>query len=171
MHRGKMKQNTLTKLMFIISILTVLTGAFLLLVESSATILILMIACVLYTLIIATFVALDNKYFLTKVSGLWLTNLEVPRPEYDFDLIGFNDKLHRLNLETQKSIDQTRDIAYQIINIKDKMQTLFIGTLSSKKYHNKDCRIVRNIKTSNKVNFKFERDARNNGFTKCKCFN
>lgn len=166
-----MKQTTLTKLMFIVSILAVLTGVFLLLAESSATVLILMTACILYTLIIAAFVALDNKHFLTKVSGLWLTNLEVPKPEYDFDLVRFNDKLHRLNLETQKSIDQTRDIACQVINIKDKMQTHFIGALTSKKYHNKDCRIVKHIKTSNKVNFKFERDARNNGFTKCKCFN
>lgn len=165
-----MKQDSLLKILFFVTFLTVLTGILLAVLESNLPIIFMIIASIIYTLCIATIMAFDNKYLLAK-SGLWITNLQVPAPEYDHNLIDFNNHLHKLNLETQKSLDESRLIALELETIKDKVQTKFIGALTTKRVHDYACRFARQIKEANRINFKFERDAKKQGFVPCKCLN
>ena len=166
-----MKQNTLIKILFFVTFLTVLTGILLTILESNLPVIFMIIASVIYTACIATIIALDNKYLLAKASGLWMTNLQVPVIEYDHNLIDFSNHLHKLNLETQKSLDESRVIALELETIKDRVQAKFVGALTTKRVHDYACRFARQIKEANRINFKFERDAKKQGFVLCKCLN
>lgn len=166
-----MKQETLIKILFVVTALAVLTGILLVFLKSSLPVAVLMIASLMYTLVIAVIIALDNKYLLNKVSGLWITNLQVPKPEFDSNLIAFTNVLSEFNQEVQKNLEETSKIALQLDDIKHKVQAKFVGSISTRKYHDRSCRFARQIKESNKINFKFERDAKKQGFNACRCLN
>ncbi len=166
-----MKQETLVKILFFVTILTVLTGILLTILESSLPVFFMILASVIYTAVITIIIAFDNKYLLSKVSSLWITNLQAPLPEYDNDLVEFTSHLHILNLETQKSVDESRILALEVENMRCNLTSKFIGALTTRKVHDKHCRFANNIKSKNRVIFKFERDARKQGFVPCKCLN
>lgn len=163
-----MKQNSLIKILFAAMILSVLTGSLLMAYESSMPVLVMIALSVLYTVFIVAIIAFDNKYLLNKTS-LWMTNLEAPRPEYNNKLVEFAGLLHDFNLEVQKNLDATAIIAHDVNEIKEKIQTNYIGSISTRKFHDKTCRFAKQIKDKNKINFKFEREAKRQGFKTCKC--
>jgi len=164
-----MKQNTLVKILFFVTFLTVLTGILLSALKSSLPVFFMILASVIYTASIIIIVALDNKYLLSKMSSLWVANLQASVPEYDSNLAEFSDHLHNLNLETQKSVDESRILALEVENIRHNLTSKFVGALTTRRVHEKHCRFARNIKEQNKIAFKFERDARKQGFAPCKC--
>lgn len=164
----KMRQKSLIKILYLVTIFTVLTGIFLSILESNLPVFMILGFSVLYTLVITLIIAFDNKYLLTRMSGLWLTNVQVPN-NMNTKLV--NDLLHTINVETQKSIDQSNGIALQLQRIKENTQKHYIGALTTKKFHEKHCRFAMQIKEQNRVAFKFETEAKKQGFTKCKCLN
>ena len=166
-----MKQNTLVKILFFVTFLTVITGILLTILESNLPVIFMIIASVIYTACVATIVAFNNKYLLAKASSLWMTNLQIPVSKNDNNLIDFSNHLHQLNLETQKSLDESRIIALELENIKDRVQTKFVGALTTKRVHDYTCRFSKQIKEANRIGFKFERDAKKQGFVPCKCLN
>ncbi|MDD5649500.1 MAG: hypothetical protein PHF86_03660 [Candidatus Nanoarchaeia archaeon] len=163
-----MKQETLVKLLFALTFLIVINGILLLVLESSLPILFFIVFALVYSLVIAFIVAFDNKWLLAKMSSLWMTNLQVSKQDDPF-IIDFNNKFHQLNLETQKNIDTAINISSQLHYLKENLKVHFVGALTTRKYHDKNCRFAGQIKDCNKVNFKFESDARKQGFSKCKC--
>lgn len=163
-----MKQNTLVKILFFVTFLAVLTGILLVILESNLPVVFMIISSVVYTACIAAIIALDNKYLLTKMSGLWMTNLQIPT-EYNPNI--FTNRLSRLNLETQKTIEEASNVAVQLYNIKQRFQTRYIGALTTRKVHYHTCRFAKQIKESNRINFKYEREAKKKGFKLCKCLN
>ncbi|MBU0929518.1 MAG: hypothetical protein KJ623_00410 [Nanoarchaeota archaeon] len=98
-----------------------------------------------------------------------MTNIQYPKLEMNTKLV--NDLLHTINIETQKNIEQSNSIAFQLQKIKENTQKNYIGALTTKKVHDKHCRFAMQIKTQNRVLFKYENDAKKQGFSKCKCLN
>ena len=69
------------------------------------------------------------------------------------------------------SKDDSRILALEVENLRCNLNSKFVGALTTKRVHEKHCRFANNIKEQNKVVFKFERDARKQGYKPCKCLN